>query len=98
MEEVQAYCRERNNNVDAERWIAYYESNGWKVGKNSMKDWRAAVRTWERSEQSERPAVTVASDIHVWTPEENERHERTLSIVEATKRMMEEKTRARFGV
>ena len=46
--EVQAYCRERKNNVDAERWLDYYEANGWKVGKNPMKDWRAAVRTWER--------------------------------------------------
>lgn len=46
--EVQVYCRERQNNVDAERWLDYYEANGWKVGKNPMKDWRAAVRTWER--------------------------------------------------
>jgi predicted phage replisome organizer len=49
LEEVQAYCQERNNNVDAQRWFDYYSSNGWKVGKNSMKDWKACVRTWERS-------------------------------------------------
>ena len=49
LDEVKAYCAERNNNVDAERFIDYYTSNGWKVGKNSMKDWKAAVRTWERS-------------------------------------------------
>lgn len=49
LDEVQAYCLERGNNVDAERFIDYYTSNGWKVGKNSMKDWKAAVRTWERS-------------------------------------------------
>lgn len=48
LEEVKAYCLERKNNVDAERWLDYYTSNGWKVGKNPMKDWRAAVRTWER--------------------------------------------------
>lgn len=48
VEEVKEYCIERNNNVDAERFIDYYTSNGWKVGKNSMKDWKAAVRTWER--------------------------------------------------
>ncbi len=48
LEEVRAYCRERNNNVDAERFIDYYTSNGWKVGRNPMKDWKAAVRTWER--------------------------------------------------
>lgn len=48
IDEVQAYCQERKNNVDAERFIDYYTSNGWKVGKNPMKDWKAAVRTWER--------------------------------------------------
>lgn len=46
--EVRAYCQERQNNVDPERFIDYYTSNGWKVGKNPMKDWKAAVRTWER--------------------------------------------------
>lgn len=49
VEEIRAYCRERNNIVDAERFYDYYESNGWKVGKNTMKDWKAAVRTWERN-------------------------------------------------
>lgn len=49
VEEIRAYCRERNNIVDAERFYDHYESNGWKVGKNAMKDWKAAVRTWERS-------------------------------------------------
>lgn len=49
VEEVRSYCEERKNSVDAERFIDYYTSNGWKVGKNAMKDWRAAVRTWERS-------------------------------------------------
>ena len=47
VEEVKQYCIERNNNVNAEQFFDYYESNGWKVGKNSMKDWKAAVRTWE---------------------------------------------------
>lgn len=50
IDEIQDYCIERNNNVNAEQFYDYYESNGWKVGKNSMKDWKAAVRTWERSE------------------------------------------------
>lgn len=48
VDEVRAYCQERGNNVDAERFVDYYTSNGWHVGKNPMKDWRAAVRTWER--------------------------------------------------
>lgn len=50
LSDVQAYCLERNNNVDAQRFIDYYTSNGWKVGKNPMKDWKAAVRNWERSD------------------------------------------------
>ena len=48
-EQVKEYCAERKNSVDAERFVSYYDSNGWKVGKNPMKDWKAAVRTWERS-------------------------------------------------
>jgi phage replisome organizer N-terminal domain protein len=48
--DIKQYCMERNNNVNAEQFYDHYESNGWKVGKNSMKDWKAAVRTWERSE------------------------------------------------
>lgn len=55
--EVQAYCTERNNNVDAEHFYDYYEANGWKVGKNSMKDWKASVRTWERNGYSEQKAT-----------------------------------------
>ena len=49
LEEVKAYCFERGNNVDANHFIDYYTSNGWLVGKNKMKDWKAAVRTWERN-------------------------------------------------
>jgi predicted phage replisome organizer len=49
LEEVQAYCQERNNGVDAQKWYNHYEAVGWKVGKNPMKDWKASVRTWERS-------------------------------------------------
>ena len=52
LEEVKEYCQERNNNVDAEHFIDYYESNGWKVGKNPMKDFKAAIRTWERNSGS----------------------------------------------
>jgi hypothetical protein len=55
LEDVEAYCRERNNRVDAQRFFDYYTSNGWKVGKNPMKDWKAAVRTWERSDSQPAP-------------------------------------------
>lgn len=50
LEEIKQYCIERGNKVDAQHFFDYYESNGWRVGKNSMKNWQAAVRTWERSE------------------------------------------------
>lgn len=50
VDEIRAYCTERRNNVDAEYFYDYYESNGWKVGgRGAMKDWRAAVRTWEKN-------------------------------------------------
>lgn len=49
LSEIKEYCIERNNNVDAQHFYDYYESNGWKVGKNSMKNWHAAVRTWEKN-------------------------------------------------
>ena len=48
-EEVKAYSQERGNYVDAQRFIDFYESKGWMIGKNKMKDWKAAVRTWERN-------------------------------------------------
>ena len=52
IEEVQAYCKERNNKVDAQAFVDFYSSKGWMIGKNKMKDWKAAVRTWERSNNS----------------------------------------------
>lgn len=45
--EVAEYCKERHNTVNPKRFVSWYEANGWKVGKNPMKDWKAAVRTWE---------------------------------------------------
>lgn len=49
IDEVVDYCRQRNNQVDANRFVDYYDANGWRIGKNPMKDWKAAVRTWERN-------------------------------------------------
>lgn len=47
VEQVAEYCRERGNTVDAQRFVDHYTSNGWMVGRTKMKDWKAAVRTWE---------------------------------------------------
>lgn len=49
-EEVQAYCRERGNNIDAQHFVDYYSARGWMLGKNHIKDWKACVRTWERND------------------------------------------------
>ena len=50
VDEIRAYCAERHNSVDAEHFYDHYEANGWKIGgKSPMKDWRAAVRTWEKN-------------------------------------------------
>ena len=61
VEEVQAYCIERNNGIDATRFWTFYESKGWMVGKNRMKNWQAAVRSWEqqdkRDAQRSKPTV-----------------------------------------
>lgn len=55
IEEVRAYCAEQGySSVDPQRFVDYYTANGWKVGKNPMKDWRAAVRGWESREKESR--------------------------------------------
>ena len=50
LEMVKDYCKERKNNVDPEKWFDYYTSKGWKIGRELMKDWKAAVRTWEKNQ------------------------------------------------
>ena len=51
VEEIENYCLERKNNVDAQTFYDFYESKGWLIGKNKMKDWKACVRTWEKSDK-----------------------------------------------
>jgi len=52
LQDVKDYCIERKNSVNAEKWLNHYESNGWMVGKTHMKNWKAAVRTWEDGNES----------------------------------------------
>lgn len=60
---VRDYCIERNNSVDHQAFIDFYSSKGWMVGKNKMKDWKASVRTWERSRTCQtRPGATAKHD------------------------------------
>ncbi|MCM1543673.1 MAG: DUF4373 domain-containing protein [Ruminococcus sp.] len=56
LEQVKAYILEKGYSMDGERFIDFYESKGWMVGKNKMKDWKAAVRNWAR-EESQRPTA-----------------------------------------
>tara|TARA_R110000824_G_scaffold65953_1_gene171424 strand:+ start:43 stop:663 length:621 start_codon:yes stop_codon:yes gene_type:complete len=51
LSEVEDYCTKRNNNIDAEAFVNFYESKGWMVGSNKMKDWKACVITWEKREK-----------------------------------------------
>ena len=51
LEEVKQYCHDRNNQVNPEAFFDFYSSKGWMVGKNRMRDWKAAVRTWEKNER-----------------------------------------------
>ena len=53
LEDIQAYCKESGYHVDAERFMNYYDSNGWMVGRNKMKDWKATVRNWASKERGE---------------------------------------------
>ena len=63
IEWIQKYCKERSNNVDPEKFFNHYESNGWKVGKNRMKDWQASVRTWEGNDNNKKGSSQKTSDI-----------------------------------
>lgn len=60
IEEIREYCVSRNNNVNPEQFYDFYESKGWVVGNTRMKDWKAAVRTWER--RSERAPVAASKN------------------------------------
>ena len=58
LDDVSAYIRERGSNVDAQRFLDFYTAKGWMIGKNRMKDWKAAVRTWEkRDTEQNKPFV-----------------------------------------
>lgn len=65
VEEIRAYCQERNNGIDASKIFDFYESKGWVVGKSPMKDWKAAVRNWERMERGKHP-TEKADKVRSW--------------------------------
>ena len=53
VDEVREYCQERNNGIDADAFVDFYAARGWMIGKTHMKDWKAAVRTWENRRKQE---------------------------------------------
>lgn len=77
IDEIQYYCNERNNGINAEAFYDFYESKDWMVGKNKMKDWKACVRTWEKREKMQ--TIKNTSDLEDlpkwWDYKEEEKNE-----------------------
>ena len=70
IQDVRAYCKERGNKVDPENFWDFYQAKNWMIGKNKMKDWKAAVRTWERSEPKQgRMSARWQEHYDKWHPE-----------------------------
>ena len=61
LEEISEYCKIRNNGIDPQSFFDFYEAKGWRIGKEPMRDWRAAVRTWERRQMSEGKPLRIFS-------------------------------------
>ena len=66
LDELEHYCIERQNKVDIQKFFNFYESNGWKVGKNPMKDWRASVRTWESNSFDDKKQSKTQTQLTSW--------------------------------
>ena len=64
--EIEIYCSNRKNNIDHIAFYEFYESKNWMVGKNKMKDWKAAVRTWERRENKKQSSSKLNEQINEW--------------------------------
>jgi len=61
LDQVSEYCKERGNRVDPERFMDFYQSKGWKIGNQPMKDWKAAVRTWEKRSEAEKKQTSKSN-------------------------------------
>lgn len=68
LDDVAGYCAERGNQIDPQRFVDYYTANGWRVGKNPMRNWKAAVRNWERRAAPPAPAATDENYGYVLAP------------------------------
>lgn len=70
IDDVQAYCQERTNHVDPQTFVDFYTAKGWKVGSQSMKDWKACVRTWEKRDERKPSGKAVNHSQRVYSAEE----------------------------
>lgn len=61
--QIQEYCTQRSNGIDAQHFFDYYSSKGWMIGKNKMKDWKAAIRTWERNNKPQQKEESLYRDL-----------------------------------
>ena len=96
LDDVVAYCKERGNQVDAQRWFDYYSSNGWRVGKNPMKEWKAAVRTWEKNGY-DTPKITARPSKEVGAHRYDQRQYTESQLDAGTSDLVAEALRARNG-
>lgn len=71
-DEVRAYCKERKNGVDPALFVDFYTARGWRVGKGKMKDWRAAVRTWERRSAADTQSPPPSTPLRLVVDENGE--------------------------
>ena len=80
LEEVKEYCLERKNGINPQHFIDFYESKGWMVGKNKMKDWKACIRTWEKRTTNTLPTwFDKTNEVEDITKEEKEELEAILN-------------------
>lgn len=85
IEEINSYCKERKNNVDPDRFYNFYESKGWYVGKNKMKDWKACVRTWEKNTSQDSKTPEWFNEEQVVKPLSQEEQEEMNNLLEEFK-------------
>ena len=87
IEEIQKYCEERNNGINANAFYDFYESKDWFVGKNKMKDWKACVRTWEQRREHNKK---IEQNTPEWFNKTNEKEEMTEEELEEINNIMKE--------
>lgn len=72
VDEVKEYCDKRNNNVDPEKFVAYYSSVGWYVGNKKMKNWKSSILLWEKNNFNSQPTKDVSYDISMYETSDND--------------------------